>query len=90
MWIYTSELTMGAVSVVALLLLVWIIAGRNPVGETLTAGRHLLRDPRILGALVAAVTMLLISSAETRWFEPIAHKLVPWDYTQLMNRGTGF
>lgn len=89
MWIYTSELTMGAASVVSLLLLVWVITGRNPVREVLSAGRRLLQDPRILGALVASVTMLLISSAETRWFEPIAHRMVPWDYTQLVARGTG-
>jgi hypothetical protein len=81
MWIYSSQLTIFLASAAALLLLVWLATGRNPLGELRSTIRFFRWDARLLGALMAAVAMFVVDSVETH-FEPWIGSHITWDFTQ--------
>jgi membrane-associated phospholipid phosphatase len=89
MWLYASSWMMFAASALSLLLLLWMVTGRNPVQELGRAGKFMWVDARFLGALVAAFAMFAIDSVETM-LEPKIARFVPWDFThQIAQYGTG-
>lgn len=85
MWIYSSQLSIVAVSVVTCLALLWLATRRNPLTIVWRAIRYVLSDHRALAVGAAAYGMLALNLLELR-FEQLLARKVAWDFTHSVSQ----
>lgn len=90
MWIYSSPFTIGAISVVSCLVLLWLGTRRDPFTIIWRAIRYVLSDHKALALVALAYAMIAFNLLGTRMEARLAHKIT-WDFTHSISQvGTNF
>lgn len=89
MWIYSSLWTVVATSAVTVLLMIWLVTGKNPFLQIVQAAQYIRTEPRAVALIAAAYGMIALNLLIAR-VEAHYSRSVTWDFTTAVAKvGTG-